>query len=308
MNYEDCIQSDDEVKKFFFDFTSVNYEHIVRMLSQIPQSSQEDLEMFLSQKQRRFLSLSTIEKDQFDKINCKYGVSQERVRAYRQNVAIHGSSQNRTAQIGAMGAIIAVYDALYEIDSNCIKDNYGERIPGSSTTPSQLYEYLDKVKDLPKSILLKNGRTIAFTSDPDIAIFQSLDVRYKTAEDAYNAWGKVRKKISERAKLVHIFAVGDIKTATDVTNLHERIALGCKEIGVEDRADRFLMMANLNREVIMPPEKGRRASSLVDHDIPRFNNIFNLYFAWGYDDARLKHSQHWNRFKTAILQWCGLEN
>jgi hypothetical protein len=51
---------------------------------------------------------------------------------------------------------------------------------------------------------------------------------------------------------MHQSALGEVKTATDASNLHERIGLGSRETRDEVLATRFLMMALLTVDIVDP--------------------------------------------------------
>jgi len=86
--------------------------------------------------------------------------------------------------------------------------------------------------------------------------------------------------------------------------MHERLALGAHENRDEALAPRFLIMAVLTPDIVDPQRVGRRA--IYSPDAPRFQDVFNLYFAWGYDLARDDHPEHWADFKRAIKRWTAL--
>jgi hypothetical protein len=115
----------------------------------------------------------------------------------------------------------------------------------------------------------------------------------------------IRKDLGRRRMAFHEFAVGEVKTALDPSNLHERVALAGREIQAEIRAVRFLIMSVLPKELMVPPgAPKRRQQSIVDSLGRTWNNIFNLYFAWNYDGVRANHLNHWERFKLQINEWC----
>ena len=103
---------------------------------------------------------------------------------------------------------------------------------------------------------------------------------------------------------MHQSALGEVKTATDASNLHERIGLGSRETRDEVLATRFLMMALLTVDIVDPIREGRRA--MYSPEVQRFQHVVNLYYVWGYDNARSEHADHWNDFKSQIASWCGL--
>ena len=123
-------------------------------------------------------------------------------------------------------------------------------------------------------------------------------------EQALEAWQVVRALPERRSDELHLFTVGEVKTATDPSNLHERLALGSRETRDEAGADRFLLMAVLTNDIVRSDRRGRR--QLQSRDVTRFSAVFNLYFAWGWDDARASHPEHWGEFREQVARWCGL--
>jgi hypothetical protein len=95
---------------------------------------------------------------------------------------------------------------------------------------------------------------------------------------------------------MHQAALVEVKTSLDVSNVHERLALGSREDREEAHAIRFLLMAALTTDILDPNREGRRA--MYSRDARRFQHVFNLYFVWGYDDARTRHEQHWQDFNV----------
>lgn len=224
---------------------------------------------------------------------------------YQRHIGIHGASQNRGGQVGAAGAAIAFHDALEEIGPGRIVDCVGSLVPAQVRTPLEVGNWLAEGGRLPKALLLDNGRAIAFSSDPDVAIFQSLGSPYATAKEALAAYDAVRRQPTARRQAIHEFAVGEVKTATDLNNLHERLALGSRETRDEVRTDRFLMMAVLTLDLLRGGSGLRSGRTLENRDVERFSDVFNLYFAWGWDGARERHPQHWDAFKAKLAGWCG---
>lgn len=232
---------------------------------------------------------------------------------YQRHLAIHGASQNVGGQTGAVGAAMAVVDGLEELQPGCIADRYG-MLPTNARTPLEIFRYQrTKGDERPlKALLLRNNRAVLFPSDPDIAIIQPLSGSYSSAEEAYERYERVRKSPAERAREFHEFALGEVKTATDVQNLHERLALGSRETEREVRAPRFLMMAVMTKDLVTAVDPvsgggGQRSARrpLRSRDVNRFSEVFNLYFLWGYDGARQLHPHHWGNFKAALANWCG---
>lgn len=226
---------------------------------------------------------------------------------YQRYIGIHGASQNKGGQVGAAGAAIAFQDALEEIAPGRIVDYAGDVIPALVRTPLEVSDWLAGGGKLPKALLLNNGRAIVFSSDPDVAIFQSLGTPYATAMEALAAYDAVRRQPAARRQAIHEFVVGEVKTATDKNNLHERLALGSRETRDEVRTDRFLMMAVLTTDLLRGGSGQRSGRSLENRDVERFSDVFNLYFAWGWDGARERHPEHWETFKTKLAGWCGFQ-
>jgi hypothetical protein len=212
--------------------------------------------------------------------------------------------------VGAAGAALAVAEAIEEVGPGRVVDMVGERLPARVRTPAEIYSHslarTGGVEGTLRALLLDNGRAVVFAGNPDVAIYQSLRSPYTTAQEAIQDYNKVRWDAAARARRIHQFAVGEVKTASDTSGLHERLALGSRETREEVRTDRFLVMAILTQEFLTGSGSGRRrASGFTSPDVERFNHIFNLYFAWGYDGARSRHAAHWERFKAQIADWCG---
>lgn len=232
----------------------------------------------------------------------------EAFRLYQAHVNIHGASQNVAASVGADGAALAIWDAIQELAPDKVAGTYGRQLPAAIRAPVAIARYRAErprgEAAALRAILLDNGRAIVFPSDPDIAIFQSLDAPYQTAQQAWKAFTAIRTA-PDRASRVHLFAVGEVKTATDPNSLHERSALSRRDMA--EHTNRFLMMAILPREFLFDPGGGRRrASGFANRGVRDLAHLFNLYFAWGYDQARENHSEHWHEFKRQMAEWCGL--
>lgn len=155
---------------------------------------------------------------------------------YQRHLRIHGASQNAGGDVGATGGAIAILDALREIAPGCGLEMLGG-LPGPGRRhPLQVDGFLRQHGIGPESserplkcILLPNRRAVVFASDPDVAIIQSLREPFRSAEEAWTAYSEVRNNAQLRAQRVHEFAVGETKTATDPSNLHERMALSTRE-------------------------------------------------------------------------------
>ena len=233
--------------------------------------------------------------------------------AYQRHLSIHGASQNFSGAVGAMGAAIAFMDALEELSSGCIEDQVGLLPPGDVRSPEDVAAYLTtgtKKEVAAKRVTafkLNTGRFIVFASDPDCSIFRTSNPGIVSAADALKLYNGVRKSVEGRRDVLQEFAVGEVKTATDPSNLHERLALGGRENRNEVAADRFLMMALLTKD-ILEGGSGRKSARapLQNRDTVRFSHVFNLHHAWGWDGGRERHPEHWLSFKQALAGWCGL--
>jgi hypothetical protein len=230
---------------------------------------------------------------------------------YKAHLRIHGASQNLVARVGSAGAILAIVDAISELGGE-IASSCGPLIPATARTPVELADYLFEQRgELPRAILLTNGRAVVFSSNPDVVVFHPLGTRYNSANDALAAWEAIRHDVMDRGRKVHVFVEGEVNTATDLQNLHERLALGSRSTRTEIRSHRFLMMAILTPELLVSGVPGRsvrgrksRGDWLANRTVERFSDVFNLYFAWGYDSARTRHPKHWEVFKDRMSQWC----
>lgn len=226
---------------------------------------------------------------------------------YQKSLTIHGNTQNVSGAVGHVGAVCAFLDALEEIAPGCVTDMDGIHVDAETRTPEQILDWIDSGGKVPRAALLSNGRAVAFPSDPDVAIFTSIDGKaYKTAADAHAAYDAVRRQPALRRQQIHEFVVGEVKTATDPANLHERLALGSRETRNEVRTDRFLMMSVLTREILRGGSGRQSGRTLENRDVERFSDVFNLHFAWGWDGGRVSHPEHWEAFKARVKVWCGL--
>lgn len=226
---------------------------------------------------------------------------------YQKSLTIHGNTQNVSGAVGHVGAVCAFLDALEEIAPDAVVDMDGTHVDADTRSPEQILGWIDAGGKVPRAALLKNGRAVAFPSDPDVAIFTSINgKRYATAADAHAAYDAVRRQPALRRQQIHEFVVGEVKTATDPANLHERLALGSRETRNEVRTDRFLMMSVLTREILRGGSGKQSGRTLENRDVERFSDVFNLHFAWGWDGGRVKHPEHWAQFKFRVKIWCGL--
>lgn len=227
---------------------------------------------------------------------------------YQRSIALHGRTQNTSGQVGSMGAALAFIDAIRGIAPNAIADLDGNppkwAMGEPPPSPEDLIQWIDEHPDCTvKAILLKNNRALVFSSSKDVNIFQSLGAPYTSAEAARLAYTEVRNDQQARHQSMHEFAVGEVKTATDPANLHERIGLASRETQTELRTDRFLMMALLTPALL----SGGVASRVMNNrDLTRFSHIFNLHHCWGWDGGRERHPEHWASFTQAVRVWCGL--
>lgn len=245
------------------------------------------------------------------------GIAAARFGEYQKHLSIHGASQNAGGDVGAVGGAIAVVDALLEICPNMKFDQMGVLPPGNQRDPVSVDAFLRREGIFPeskerplKSILLPNKRAIIFASDPDIAIIQSLGGPFHSPLEAWKAYAEVRNDSARRAQRIVEFAVGEIKAATDASNLHERLALSTRENRSERQTDRFLMMAILTKDLLVGSsgKSGRRSTRapMQGREMGRMADVFNLHHAWGWDGGRVRHADHWLWFKRRLGEWCGL--
>ena len=109
------------------------------------------------------------------------GVQPETFLAYHRHLGIHGSSQNFSGQVGAMGAAISFIDALGEAAPGAIVEIVGG-LPGAlpDTSPEAVADYLttgskkEAAAKQVRALVLSNGRFVVFSSDPDVSIFMPL--------------------------------------------------------------------------------------------------------------------------------------
>ena len=223
--------------------------------------------------------------------------------AYQRALSIHGAGQNLSGAIGAAGAVIAFRDAIEELAPGAIVDTVGELPPVAPTNPTELMTWMSAPERVVRTLLLANGRAVVFASSKDANIFQPLNGKFASATEALQKFNAVRNNQKARAQTLHEFAVGEIKTATDPANLHERMGLASRETPTELRTDRFLMMALLNAEILAGGVQGR---TMNNRDLVRFSDVFNLHHCWGWDGGREAHPEHWAYFKDKVREWCGL--
>lgn len=223
---------------------------------------------------------------------------------YRQHLEIHGRTQNVSGAIGATGAVIAFVDAIRALNASAITDNVGDIPPEGVKSPLAVFGWRNNNPNATtKAILLRNGRALVFSSSKDVNIFQPLGEPFLSAMDALTRFNSVKNDQATRSQTLHEFAVGEIKTATDPSNLHERMGLASRETQTELRTDRFLMMAILNEDILDGGVQHRRMNN---RDLTRFSHIFNLHHCWGWDGGRERHTDHWQSFVNSVKTWCGL--
>jgi hypothetical protein len=236
------------------------------------------------------------------------GLTGARIMAYAGDLRTHGQGQNDSGRMGAVGAAVAVLDALDEIRPGAVESTHGTMPPRTSNTPADIVRQMTRPDYVvPRAVLLDTDRAIIFASDPDIAIVSRIGGgrSYQSAEEAYAEWQRLRRRpADERQAIMHQAALGEVKTALDPSNVHERLALGSRENRSEAHAIRFLLMAVLTMDIVDPNREGRRA--MYSRDAERFQHVFNLYFTWGYDGARGRHPEHWHDFKAELKRWCAL--
>jgi hypothetical protein len=224
---------------------------------------------------------------------------------YQRSIGIHGSGQNLSGAIGAAGASIAFLDAIEEASSTAITDTVGQRAPPGVRSPAELQAWLAGGPDrVLRAVLLSNGRALVFASSKDANIFEPLGAKpFINAADALARFNAVATDQRERAQRLHEHAVGEVKTATDPANLHERLGLASRETQTELRTDRFLMMALLTPDFLAG---GVQRRTINNRDLTRFSHVFNLHHCWGWDGGRNRHPEHWAYFRDSLAEWCGL--
>ncbi|GAA0571912.1 hypothetical protein GCM10009416_08180 [Craurococcus roseus] len=225
---------------------------------------------------------------------------------YQRSLTTHGKTQNLTGAIGATGAAIAFLDAIRGLDAAAVVDHAGEMPPARVRSPQEISDWrAANAKATLKALLLRNGRALVFASSKDANIFMPLggEAPFADAADALARFNEVRNDQEARSQVLHEFAVGEVKTATDLANLHERLGLASRETQTELRTDRFLMMAVLNREIL---EGGVQRRTMNNRDLTRFSHVFNLHHCWGWDGGRTRHPDHWGHFVSSVRRWCRL--
>ncbi|CAN7165228.1 hypothetical protein LJR219_000206 [Phenylobacterium sp. LjRoot219] len=224
---------------------------------------------------------------------------------YQRSIGIHGQTTNWFGRIGAAGAACAFADAIEELQPNSISDAVGLLPPPSIRKPIELYNWLRGGADRTvRALLLRNGRAIVFAGSKDVNIFEPLGGRvFSTAQEALTEYNAVATNQRARSQRLHEHSVGEVKTATDPANLHERMGLASRETQTELRTDRFLFMALLSADILAG---GTQRRTLNNRDLTRFSHVFNLHHCWGWDGGRDRHPNHWSFFKASVAEWCGL--
>jgi len=282
-------------RREFLDLTGLSDKQIRLLFPGLKAVRIKDPEAFAEEVRRLNSWLDEIRRDNFDP---------KSFRRYQEIIGIHGAGQNLSGRVGAAGAAIAFVDAISEINSSALADSVGELTPPNIRSPTEVYEWLNGGENrVIKTLLLSNGRAIVFASSKDANIFQSLNSPFASAQDALEQFNAVQNDRRERSQKLHEFAVGEVKTATDPANLHERMGLASRETQTELRTDRFLMMALLNPDILSGGQQGR---TLNNRDLTRFTQVFNLHHCWGWDGGRSRNPGHWNYFLRCVKEWCGL--
>lgn len=224
---------------------------------------------------------------------------------YQRAIGLHGSVQNLSGAIGAAGAVVTFVDALEQLAPGCIIDHVGELPPKDVRTPGDVYAWLSAGPNrTTKALLLSNKRAVVFAASKDVNIFQALgENQYSSAKDALKRFNSVAKNQEKREQALHEFAVGEVKTATDPANLHERLGLASRETQTELRTARFLLMALLTPEFL---SGGTQRRTMNNRDLTRFTDVFNLHHCWGWDGGRERHPEHWEAFLAQVRRWCGV--
>jgi hypothetical protein len=234
------------------------------------------------------------------------GFSGDRVISYNGDLKTHGQNQNHSGEIGAAGAVAAIWDALAEISPDAVVDTYGTMPPYANNSPESIVRRMTTAGyRKAEAILLSSRRAIVFSADPDIAIIARVDGQsYRSAQEAAEHWAELNKGTGENRNAgLYQAAVGEVKTSLDPSNKHERIALSTRTNRSPANASRFLLMAILTRSLVDASVAGETGFfSSAGHIDP----VFNLYFAWGYDSARADHPEHWENFKSSIRRWTDL--
>lgn len=281
--------------KLFLDFTGLSLKLQKTLFPALSSRSRQDRARLPAEVARLNAWLDWVREGGFDPAAFV---------TYQRSVGIHGGTQNLTGAIGATGAAIAFIDAIRAVDARAIADHAGEMPPVGVRSPQEIFDWREANGDATlKALLLRNGRALVFASSKDANIFMPLGERFADAADALNRFNEVRNDQEARSQVLHEFAVGEVKTATDLANLHERLGLASRETQTELRTDRFLMMAVLNRDIL---EGGVQRRVMNNRDLTRFSHVFNLHHCWGWDGGRERHADHWRHFVSGVRRWCRL--
>lgn len=281
--------------KLFLDFTGLSLKLQKTLFPALSSRSRQDRARLSAEVARLNAWLDWVREGGFDPAAFV---------TYQRSVGIHGGTQNLTGAIGATGAAIAFIDAIRGVDARAIADHAGEMPPAGVRSPQEIFDWREANGDATlKALLLRNGRALVFASSKDANIFMPLGERFADAADALARFNEVRNDQEARSQVLHEFAVGEVKTATDLANLHERLGLASRETQTELRTDRFLMMAVLNRDIL---EGGVQRRVMNSRDLTRFSHVFNLHHCWGWDGGRERHAEHWRHFVSGVRRWCRL--
>lgn len=283
-----------EARKLFLGFTGLSLKLQRSLFPELSAQKPKDLKRLTKELASLNAWLDWVRRDNFDPAAFI---------TYQRSLGIHGKTQNLSGAIGALGAALAFIDALKQLNPDSIVDSVGDIPPDTVRSPQQIFTWLQSGKATVKALLLKNGRALVFASSKDANIFKPLEASFESANDALAKFNAVRNDQAQRSQVIHEYAVGEVKTATDLNNLHERMGLASRETQTELRTDRFLMMAVLNREIL---EGGVQRRLMNNRDLTRFSHIFNLHHCWGWDGGRTRHPEHWNHFLQSVGTWCGV--
>ena len=283
-----------EARKLFLGFTGLSLKLQKSLFPELSARKPKDLKRLTQELASLNAWLDWVRRNDFDPAAFI---------TYQRSLGIHGQTQNLSGAIGAAGAAIAFIDALRQRNRDAIVDSVGDIPPDTVRSPQQVFNWLQSGKAPVKALLLKNGRALVFASSKDANVFKPLEDPFTNAQDALTKFNAVRNDQAKRSQVIHEYAVGEVKTATDLNNLHERMGLASRETQTELRTDRFLMMAVLNPEIL---EGGIQRRVMNNRDLTRFSHIFNLHHCWGWDGGRTRHPEHWNHFLNSVSIWCGV--
>lgn len=291
-----CASNGREIKRRFLDYTGLSPKQQKTIFPSLFAARPPRDRLMISREVARLNAwLDWIRTD---------GFNPQSFITYRRSLEIHGRTQNLSGAIGATGAVIAFVDAIKQLNPDAIIGHVGDIPPANVRSPQEIFDWRERNPNhVTKALLLVNGRALVFASSKDANIFQSLGRSFADAEDALNKFNEVKDDREARAQSLHEFAVGEVKTATDVANLHERMGLASRETQTELRTDRFLMMAVLTRDIL---DGGVQRRTINNRDLTRFSQTFNLHHCWGWDGGRERNPEHWRYFIGNVQRWCGL--